>query len=382
MKKKILFISHDTNLSGAPIALLNLIKWISENSEIELFLLSQNNGILLKEFSKYTTKIYSIKHNRNKSDSFFSKLFNYFIKNNVYKLKNYIVKHQIKKQNFPITYANSIASNSLLEKIFTPNFLITNVHELEFTFTSYKMNNNSKILTKSNIFICVNGVVAENLTKKYFIDKTKIKIIPALNSLYFTKSKKNILKNELKKTDAFIIGASGTVEWRKGADLFIQLALIYKNKYGLDNEKFVWTGKFPNELEKYKIELDIKNAGLENNVIFTGHITNVNEYYSNFDVFTLCSREEALGLVCIENMALGNPVICFEKCGGMEEVADKGAAIKVPYLNLEKMADEIIKLKENNDKYKNLSSKSINFVKQEYNIDKIGKKYLQIFDNV
>lgn len=378
VKTKILFISHEANHSGAPIILLNTIKWLSQNSDYELSVLFQRDGHMINEFSKYTKTIYKYFNIRHKSRSISARIYNkYFLPID---LKNVI--KQIHGAKYDIIFANSIASNYFIKNFAKKgdSKIIANILELEFTFHVFKITVNSGIIKNSDLYICMNKAVSDNLISSLKVNPDSIKILHPITEYQEKKVDKKVINEKFKiPADAIIIGASGTVEWRKGADLFIRLALIYKNKYGMDNIYFVWTGNFINETEKYKIEHDINKAGLQGKVLFVGEIIEVIDYYSSFDIFTLMSREEALGIVCIENMALGNPVICFEKCGGMEEVADRGAAIKVPYLNIEAMADEINGLILDKEKYLLSSRKSIDYVKDEYDKDKLGKEYIKIF---
>ena len=380
-KTKILFVSHDANYSGAPIILLNTIKWLSSNSDFELAVLFQKNGELIDEFTKYVKIIYKYFNIRNNNKKILNRIYNKY----VYPFNLKKILASVYKENYDIIFANSIACNYFIKNYDNRGNakIITNVLELEYTFHSFKIDRNSAIMENSDLFICMNKSVSENLVANHNIDQKKIKTINSITGYVTNKSnKKELLKKIGVPENSIIIGASGTVEWRKGSDLFIQLALIYRNKYGLDNLYFVWAGKFSSGIEKYNIIHDIEKAGLQGKVLFVGEITEVNDYYSAFDIFTLMSREEALGIVCIENMALGNPIICFEKCGGMEDVADTGAAIKVPYLNIESMSDEIHKLILDKEHYNLLSKKSTDYVNKEFNNNVLGKKYLEVFDKM
>ena len=50
MPKKVLFISHDALRTGAPLFLLNLLKWFGTNSELTFRILLKNGGDLESEF--------------------------------------------------------------------------------------------------------------------------------------------------------------------------------------------------------------------------------------------------------------------------------------------------------------------------------------------
>ena len=52
-KKTILFISTDATRNGAPILLLNIIKWLKNNSDYNfVFLMQKNGNEILDEYEK------------------------------------------------------------------------------------------------------------------------------------------------------------------------------------------------------------------------------------------------------------------------------------------------------------------------------------------
>jgi glycosyltransferase involved in cell wall biosynthesis len=141
--------------------------------------------------------------------------------------------------------------------------------------------------------------------------------------------------------DAFIIGTSGVGIDRKGIHTFVQLPVIVDFLLPGNDFYYLWVGKKVNfEI----IEHDIIKAGLTNRIIFVGEQANPFQYYKLFDIFISCSREESFGLSAIEAAALGKPIICFEKTGGLDEIVTGAKNITIPYLNIIDMANTIIDL--------------------------------------
>ena len=50
---KVLFVSHDASRTGAPILLLNFLKWLKENTEISFITLLKQGGVLEPEFRTF-----------------------------------------------------------------------------------------------------------------------------------------------------------------------------------------------------------------------------------------------------------------------------------------------------------------------------------------
>lgn len=129
--------------------------------------------------------------------------------------------------------------------------------------------------------------------------------------------------------------------FRKGIDLWLAAASLIKKNMQPRSVKFVWIGSGEGEFKKLGINIhsEIKKLGLEGDVLFAGLQTNPYPLYKQFDLFLLSSREDPCPLVVLENMYLGNPVVCFRESGGAPEVLEGGAGISVGYKNAGEMAE-------------------------------------------
>ena len=112
---------------------------------------------------------------------------------------------------------------------------------------------------------------------------------------------------------------------------------------------FVGNGMMRNELEmlskKWGIEKNIKFAG------FIGDTTKKALYYKSSDIFVLPSTmsTESFGIVNLEAMACGIPIVA-SKIGGIPDVVKDGEnGLLVPPRDSEALADTIIYLLENED---------------------------------
>ncbi len=76
------------------------------------------------------------------------------------------------------------------------------------------------------------------------------------------------------------------------------------------------TGRLESALRALALEL-----GVSESVRFLGQVANGRRYFKAFDVFALTSDHEPFGMVLLEAMAAGVPVICSD-CGGGREVVD------------------------------------------------------------
>jgi glycosyltransferase involved in cell wall biosynthesis len=153
-----------------------------------------------------------------------------------------------------------------------------------------------------------------------------------------------------------LVGMAGTIEWRKGPDIFLQIAHHLATAMS-HPPLFAWVGG-GDPMTTYQIESDINRLGLESMVCFTGPRENPYPYFDSFDVFLLTSREEPFGAVCLETAMLAIPSMCFSGCAGAESFIAAGAGIVVDRFDVAAMADALQKLLEDDAMRRNLGERA------------------------
>lgn len=125
--------------------------------------------------------------------------------------------------------------------------------------------------------------------------------------------KKEILsKYGIEYNNQKIVLFAGRLSYFKGVDILLNAAKIYENENIIT--LIAGNGALRKELKALAKKLELKN------VYFIGHKTQktLKKLYNIADVFAMPSRMEAFGLVAIEALACGTPVVCSE-AGGMKE---------------------------------------------------------------
>ncbi|MEQ9287552.1 MAG: glycosyltransferase [Cyclobacteriaceae bacterium] len=316
---KILFVSHDASRTGAPIILLNICKWLKENGDIQFEILLLGRGALMADFKK-VGKTYLLDLKGRNKENLYSKV------------KNELVRSYLNFRKFDLVYINTVASVSVLPLISAINDVpkILHVHELSISIKQYcnEMLFN-EYAGKIDKFIAASDAVKQNLIKSYNLSEGKIELIyEPINLSEIENSAVGSLKEVLGlSSDAFVVGGSGTRDWRKGFDLFLMAPSFINNK----NIHFVWVGGRSSGLELAKINYDLERLGLSGRVHLIEVVDNPMAFYKEFDLFFLSSREDPFPLVCLENAACGNPIVCFNDSGGMPEFVKRGAGKVIPY---------------------------------------------------
>lgn len=93
----------------------------------------------------------------------------------------------------------------------------------------------------------------------------------------------------------------------------------------------------------------VKTLGLDDQVTFTGHRNDIPECMAALDIFVSASWVEPFGLVIIEAMASGKPVIGTYAGATPEIVTEGETGLLVPPHDADALADAIIKLASNRD---------------------------------
>ena len=95
-----------------------------------------------------------------------------------------------------------------------------------------------------------------------------------------------------------------------------------------------------------RLEQDLKSQarelGIADRVLFLGQVPNARLYFRAFDAFALSSDHEPFGMVLLEAMAAGVPLLATA-CGGAREVVE-GVGILFPFGDAEHLAQGLVHL--------------------------------------
>jgi len=326
----ILFISHEASLTGAPIVLLELIKWFKQNTLFDLKLILLRGGPLYRDgvFQKYVETLLV------GSDVSIEKL-------------------QLFCPNASVIYGNTVAASGVYEKLqYLKAPIISHVHEQEGVLQTFPKQ--LQIMKKyTDYYITASDAVKENLLTKHKIAVNKVKTVFSFIDNFANIEdidKKSHYKKRLQLNEhKLLVVGCGTESksFHKGSDLFVEIANLIVNRYKND-VVFIWVGDIkPNEMRI--INKTIKKYQLEKHIDFLGlqERKYVRKLFKASDIFLLSSREDSFPLVALEAAQVSMPIVCFDEAGGMPSFVQKDAGIVVPFLDIEEMAKSVNELIEN-----------------------------------
>jgi N-acetyl-alpha-D-glucosaminyl L-malate synthase BshA len=126
----------------------------------------------------------------------------------------------------------------------------------------------------------------------------------------------------------------------------------------------------------------IEQKGLCDRVSFLGKQERVVELLSISDLLLLPSEKESFGLVALEAMACGVPVIA-SIAGGLPEIINDGeTGYLLPIGNVEAMACKAVEILTNQSEWKRVSENGVNNSRENYHIDKIVKEYEECYTSI
>jgi glycosyltransferase involved in cell wall biosynthesis len=115
-----------------------------------------------------------------------------------------------------------------------------------------------------------------------------------------------------------VVGTVASFKWQKGHQYLLRAAALVRRRF--PDVRFVLVGTGPLEQE---IRREADELGLNGTLILAGSRDDVPRVMSAFDTFALSSVEEGFGIVLLEAMAAGTPVVAT-RVGGIPEVVTDG----------------------------------------------------------
>lgn len=230
-------------------------------------------------------------------------------------------------------------------------------------------------------YVAVSNTVKVALENKYRIPPDKIKVIyngvdlNLFNSTIYHDERRSLfpwVKNKI------VIGTVARLTIYKGIHLFIEAAAAVCKRYQNVVFIIVGDGPFRNKLEKM-----VHKIGISNRVFFYGACRQIPKVLSEFDIFVMPSLWiESFGMVAIEAMAMGKPVISFET-GALSEIVEDGkSGILVPNGDVRALSKAIEMLLNDTRLRKKMGKRGNERVSTKFNSELMGKQYMDLLNEI
>ena len=202
-----------------------------------------------------------------------------------------------------------------------------------------------KGLTLSKLIICVSNYTKFKIQNQISLEESKFFILPnTVNEkrFYISLKPKYLMDRYNIDEECKIILTLCRLDGRekyKGYDKIIQI--LPNVMVEVPKIKYIIGGK-GNDI--YRIKRLINKLGLQDKVMITGfiHEEELVDYYNLCDVFVMPSKGEGFGIVFLEALACGKPVIAGNKDGSVDALLSGRLGVLVNPDNLEEIAESII----------------------------------------
>jgi glycosyltransferase involved in cell wall biosynthesis len=231
-----------------------------------------------------------------------------------------------------------------------------------------------KLLLKGSAKILVTQPEYINRSKYLYKYKNKIEVIPngIDTKIYFQKNI-NKIPNQI-----FFLSILDRHHTYKGLDCLIKAIKIVRTK--IPDIRLI-VGGSGDMVKNYKFLA--KKLELEKNIEFRGFIESnkLVDLYNQSELFVLPSTgiQEGFGIVLLEALACGTPVIATNIVGIAKEIKDNKCGIIIPCNDAKKLAQAIIRIIKNINLQKKMIIKGKLLIQDKYDWNKIVKMVENIY---
>jgi glycosyltransferase involved in cell wall biosynthesis len=190
-------------------------------------------------------------------------------------------------------------------------------------------------------------------------------------------------RNEVRRelgidSDSIVMGTVGKLHQGKG--VFELLSAVQRLVEKYPNVRLLFVGDGP---ERTRLEQKAQRLFMHDKVIFAGLRKDIERMYAAMDIFVLPSTcREAFGMVLIEAMAMGKPVIATTM-GGIPEIVDNEVnGILVPPQDPDALAHAIARYLEDGTFARKIALEGRKMVEQKFSDKAMGDSFETVLKNL
>lgn len=358
-------LGYDGFMHGAGKYYLNTVPLFDKNKfNITLCILRERDS-LIKHFEDLEIRVYHL--GRGKLDP--ATLFD-------------IIK-LVKKEKINLIHAHGYGSANFgrLAGIFSGIPTIVHAHDEDSYYPWYQGLTDFFLSGSTDRAIAVSESVRESCIKKRKIAEDRV--LTMYNGIpleRFKMPESEEIEKEKKllgiNLNSRVIGTIAKLREEKGIEYLLKSVPGVLEIFPSTLFLIVGDGPLRRELESLSRQLKI-----DQNVVFVGYYDDVPKILSIFEVKVLPSITEGFGLVVVEAMAMGKPIIATNVGGVKEIIEDKKNGLLVPPKDPRALAEKIIHLLKNEDEAKRLGMRAKEESKKydiNFYVRALEKNYLEL----
>lgn len=365
IKKKILIITQNSEISGGPRIANSIIKNL--RCAINFYVFYPKKGSASEELKKY--KDVHILYPNKKLKSALSLIL--------------YIKNLIKKINPDIIHIHGTRAALWVKSCFMlgapKKKTIYTLHGIHFIrrnkLKKLIMLNIEKFTNKFiDVLVCVSKNDYNITNKLRLIKNDRIILIRnGINSNHVNRNKdEKFIRKKFGIKNQFIISTICRLHYQKDVQTLIKSIKLLEN----ENLRCLIVGDGP---ERLKLEVLTNKLKINNKVLFLGEYKNIPKILSATDIFVLSTKWEGLPLTILEAMVAKKPVIGSNVDGVNELIINNKTGLLFELGNSKELAKKILIFIKNKKMRDELSKNAYNLVKKRYSIDHMINDYKTLY---
>ena len=188
-------------------------------------------------------------------------------------------------------------------------------------------------------------------------------------------------------SEDILVGLIGRIDWWKGHEYFIEaIAEVSKTVPAIKGLIIGWFSKSSPDRNRQhfgKLQFLVKSLSLEEKIIFTGFRSDISRLMAALDIVVHASSiPEPFGLVVIEGMAAGKPVVATAAGGVLDIIEDGVNGLLVPCKDSKAMAKAILRIISNQDKAEQMSLAACQRVAEKFTVRHQVNAVQKLYDSI
>ncbi|MEW6685358.1 MAG: glycosyltransferase family 4 protein [Candidatus Edwardsbacteria bacterium] len=376
MSHRILCLDHVSKIGGAQKSLLLLLKNINHQKYLPLTL-CPGNGPLISELEMRGVSCERLEFEKIKRT-----VNPLSILSGTWKFLATVLKITVllKEKGIKLVYANSLKTaiiGGIAARLtkrssiwHVRDFIPSGLFRPLFLFAGYLLMN--RIIVNSKAVAGIFGKKA-----------SKVRVV--YNAQEFLKIKED--KDEIRRdlgldSEDLVLGWAGRIHPEKGLEYLIEamreiLDFAPKVKLLILGDASLGNESYERRLKKLSVHLKVQDR-----IQFLGFHRDISQIFSTFDIFVLPSLREPFGLVTLEAMQLGKPVIATNTGGTPEIVVDGETGLLVPPKEAKALAQAIISLLKNREFREKMGRQGKERVQRNFSLESHLRGMEEVFDEV
>jgi glycosyltransferase involved in cell wall biosynthesis len=362
---KVVFLGHNASRTGAPIALLHLLRWLNRNTALRSELLLLAGGPLVDAYRHVVpTSVIGVDGVHSYPLKVIERSVGALTKRPPRGLARLPELRQGRRlasrcTDADLVYVNSFEAAWVLHHLRSAPPTLLHLHEMSYGLRHLAFRSPARGGMTEDEYVGKTLDLADAILVPSEVNRREVlaiapsidprcRVIPEMidvNAVQASTRPSSEIRAELGiPSQALVVAACGSFDWRKASDLFVQVAARVIADTRSEPVYFMWIG-VPSDpafgtiawSTRRQFDFDARSLGVAERMILVPPVPDAAPYVGAADVFLLPSREDPFPLAAIEAAALGKPIVCFDSAGTAEMIGE-GAGTVIPYLDVPAMS--------------------------------------------